>query len=66
MTQTRISEIIKWRTRSTAYTALRLSYYYGTSVKFWLGLQDNYDLEAEVEVKNSKLECIKKYEKDAA
>lgn len=45
--QTRISEIIKGRRRITADTALRLSKYFGTSPKFWLGLQDDYDLEEE-------------------
>lgn len=43
--QTRVSEIIKGRRRITADTALRLSKYFGTSSKFWLGLQDDYDLE---------------------
>jgi addiction module HigA family antidote len=43
--QTRISEIVKKRRRITADTALRLSKYFGTSAKFWLGLQDDYDLE---------------------
>ncbi len=64
--QTRISEIIKGRRRITADTALRLSYYFGTSAKFWLGLQDDYDLEEETRVKKSELESIKKYENDAA
>lgn len=45
--QTRISEIIKGRRRITADTALRLSKYFGTSPKFWLGLQDDYDIEEE-------------------
>ncbi len=33
--------------RITADTALRLSSYFGNSAKFWLGLQDDYDLEEE-------------------
>ena len=45
--QTRISEIVKGNRRITADTALRLSRYFGTSAKFWLGLQDDYDLEEE-------------------
>ncbi|MBO6536136.1 MAG: HigA family addiction module antidote protein [Balneolaceae bacterium] len=45
--QTRISEIIKGRRRITADTALRLSKYFGNSAKFWLGLQDDYDIEEE-------------------
>ncbi|WP_154859511.1 HigA family addiction module antitoxin [Cyclobacterium xiamenense] len=61
--QTRISEIIKGRRRITADTALRLSRYFGTSAKFWLGLQDDYDIEEEKESKESELNEIKHYEK---
>ncbi|MFO7703230.1 MAG: HigA family addiction module antitoxin [Psychroflexus maritimus] len=43
--QTRISKIIKGRRRITADTALRLSKYFGNSAKFWLGLQDDFDIE---------------------
>lgn len=43
--QTRVSEIVKRNRRITADTALRLSKYFGTSAKFWLGLQDDYDIE---------------------
>ena len=64
--QTRISKIIKGRRRITADTALRLSYYFGMSAKFWLGLQDDYDLEEETKAKKAELERIKKYENDAA
>lgn len=39
--QTRISEIFKGNRRITADTALRLTQYFGTSGKFWLGLQDD-------------------------
>lgn len=49
--QTRISEIIKGRRRITADTALRLSKYFGNSAKFWLGIQDDYDIEEEKESK---------------
>ncbi len=45
--QTRISQIIKGQRRITADTALRLSSYFGNSAKFWLGLQDDYDIEEE-------------------
>ncbi|MCH7658231.1 MAG: HigA family addiction module antidote protein [Bacteroidetes bacterium] len=47
--QTRISQIIKGKRRITADTALRLSSYFGNSAKFWLGLQDDYDIEEERE-----------------
>jgi addiction module HigA family antidote len=60
--QTRISEIIKGRRRITADTALRLSKYFGNSAKFWLGLQDDYDIEEERDKKKAELEEIKKYE----
>ena len=45
--QTRISQIIKGRRRITADTALRVSSYFGNSAKFWLGLQNDFDLEDE-------------------
>lgn len=45
--QTRISQIVKGNRRITADTALRLSSYFGNSAKFWLGLQDDYDIEEE-------------------
>jgi len=45
--QTRVSQIIKGNCRITADTALRISQYFGNSAKFWLGLQDDYDLEEE-------------------
>ncbi len=45
--QTRISEILRKKRRITADTALRLSRYFGNSPQFWLGLQNDYDLEEE-------------------
>ncbi len=58
--QTRISEIMKCRRRITADTALRLSRYFGNSAKFWLGLQDDYDLEERLVSKRKELENIQK------
>lgn len=43
--QTRISEIVKGNRIITADTALRLRNYFGTSAKFWFGLQDDNDME---------------------
>lgn len=57
--QTRISEIIKCNRRITADTALRLSKYFGNSPKFWLGIQDDYDIEEEKEKKQQELKTIK-------
>ncbi len=64
--QTRISEIIKKKRRITADTALRLSKYFGTSAKFWLGLQDDYDLEEERVLKEKEFNNIKPLENNAA
>jgi addiction module HigA family antidote len=57
--QTRISEILKCRRSITADTALRLSKYFGNSPKFWLGLQDDYDLEEEGNLKGEEFNNIK-------
>lgn len=56
--QTRISQIIKGKRRITADTALRLSSYFDNSAKFWLGLQDDYDIEEERENKMGILRKI--------
>ena len=60
--QTRISEILKENRRITADTALRLTYYFGNSPKFWLGLQDDYDLEEELASKKDDLASIRRFE----
>jgi addiction module HigA family antidote len=60
--QTRISEIIKGRRRVTADTALRLSKYFGTTPKFWLGLQDDFDIEEEQNLIIDELNKIRKCE----
>jgi addiction module HigA family antidote len=56
--QTRTSQILKGRRRITADTALRLSKYFGTSTKFWLGLQNDYDIEEEKSNIKKELELI--------
>jgi addiction module HigA family antidote len=66
MAQTRISEIIKGNRRITADTALRFSKYFGTSPKFWLGLQDDYDIEEEKNSNDYELNNIKHYSSDSA
>lgn len=57
--QTRVSEIIKGNRRITADTALRLSKYFGNSAKFWLGLQDDFDIEEQIATKGALLKSIK-------
>ena len=64
--QTRVSSIIKGNRRITADTALRLSKYFGNSAKFWLGLQDDFDIEEETKEKKSALNAIKQYARSAA
>lgn len=56
--QTRTSQILRGRRRITADTALRLSKYFGTSTKFWLGLQNDYDIEEEKNNIKKELELI--------
>ncbi len=55
---TRIAEICQWKRAITADTALRLGKYFGTTAKFWLGLQEDYDLEEELNAKRAEIERI--------
>lgn len=64
--QTRISEIVKGNRRITADTALRLSRYFGNSAKFWLGLQDDFDIEEEEIQKKTELNAIRQHSNHAA
>jgi len=64
--QTRLSAIIKGSRSITADTALRLSKYFGNSAKFWLGLQDDYDLEAAQIEKTKALMAIQPFTYNAA
>lgn len=41
----RINEIVLGKRSVTPDTALRLARFFGTSERFWLGLQTDYDLE---------------------
>lgn len=64
--QTRISEIVKGNRRITADTALRLAKFFGTTAKFWLSLQDDFDIEEEKISKQNELKHIKPHEQNAA
>jgi len=64
--QTRTSQIIKGHRSITADTALRLSCYFGNSAKFWLGLQNDFDLEEEKQSKLAELRKIKNIIEHAA
>jgi addiction module HigA family antidote len=63
--QTRTSEILKGKRRITADTALRLSNYFGNSAKFWLGLQDDFDLEEALSEKTEVFKSIKRLKSNA-
>jgi len=64
--QTRTSEILRGNRSITADTALRLSYYFGNSAKFWLGLQNDFDLEEQIKIKARDLKRIKRIQETAA
>ena len=61
--QTRISQIIKGRRRITADTALRLSSFFGNTAKFWLGLQDDYDIEEQRNIHKEMFKRIRSLRK---
>ena len=56
--QTRTSQIIKGKRGVTADTALRFAKFFGTTPKFWLGLQDDYDLEEQTNKLQNELNEI--------
>jgi addiction module HigA family antidote len=64
--QTRISQITKGKRRITADTALRLSSYFGNTAKFWLGLQDDYDIEEEKKIQTEIFDKIRMIRKKNA
>ena len=64
----RINEIVLKKRAITANTALRLARYFGTTPEFWLGLQNQYDLDVEEDRYGARLkqevrvyEEVKKY-----
>ena len=59
--QTRTSQIIKGKRRITADSALRLSKFFGNSAKFWLGLQNDFDIEEESNELKKELDMIVEY-----
>ena len=58
---TRIVEICAGRRTITADTALRLARFFGTSPKFWLGLQEDFDLEEALRVQGKGLSAIRPF-----
>ena len=58
MCQAAIADIIQERGRITADAALRLGKFFGTTPRFWLGLQDDYDLEEQQAAIAGELKAI--------
>ena len=62
----RINEIVQGKRSVSADTALRLSRYFGTSARFWLNLQAQYDLDVQEEKITAELAtAIKPFKKAA-
>lgn len=59
--QTRLSQILRQQRRITADTALRLARYFGNSPKFWLGLQNDYDLEEAQRTHQAEFDSIQQF-----
>lgn len=57
--QTRLWAIVRAKRRITADTAVRLSRYFGNSVSFWIGLQNDYDIEEVERSKSAELAAIR-------
>ena len=51
----KINEIVRGKRSITADTALRLSIALGTTPDFWLGLQNDYDLESTLDALGDRL-----------
>lgn len=52
----RINEIVHGKRAATADTALRLARYFGTTARFWLNLQAQYDLDTEADRLGDRLD----------
>jgi len=52
----RINEIVHGKRAITADTALRLARYLGTTPRFWLNLQAQYDLDVEADRLGNRLD----------
>ncbi len=52
----RINEIVHGARAVSADTALRLARYFGTSERFWLNLQSQYDLDVEYDRIGERIE----------
>ncbi len=58
--QTRLSEIIRGKRRISMDTALRLSRAFGLSERFWLNIQNDYDIELEHDEHHAELAQVER------
>ena len=58
--QTRLSEIIRGKRRITTDTALRLSQAFGLSERYWLNIQNDYDIELEHDQHDDELAQVER------
>ncbi|EQA64428.1 MULTISPECIES: HigA family addiction module antitoxin [Leptospira] len=58
---TRVSEIIHGKRGITADTALRFSKFFGNSVEFWMGIQDEFEIREERDKISAELKEIRNY-----
>jgi addiction module HigA family antidote len=64
--RTRIERLTREATPVTADTALRLARYFGTTARFWMGMQTQYDLERAQDELTVELERIAPVKQAAA
>jgi len=62
----RITELLKARRGITADTAIRLANVLGPHAQFWIGLQNQYDLEEAMLAKGKEYASLKRYAMPAA
>ncbi len=60
LSQTRISEVIRGKRNITPETALRLSKALGLSERFWLNIQNDYDIEVEHDTHATALDDVER------
>lgn len=58
LSQTRLSQVIHGKRRITTDTALRLSKAFGLSERFWLNIQNDYDIETEHDRHQAELDGV--------
>jgi addiction module HigA family antidote len=68
LSQSAVRQILSGKTKITLNAALRLAKYFGNDVRYWIDLQNNYDLaEAEKDEEiNAVLKSIPKAKKPSA